>query len=175
MEAGEFNGDDPEDWRQAPFGRQLLKGRYAVYVRRFLDFFPPASVRILYFEDLRDRPRDTVGDACHFLGLDPEMYDDFEFSVENRSRRHRYPRLRTLASRTNRRMEPVLNRIPWLRRAARSAYNALNTSTTGSTLTLAPADVRRLRAYYAPFNSDLAQLAIELHLARGAPAWISTP
>jgi len=174
-EAAGFDADDPEDWGQAPFGRQLLKGRYAVYVRRFLDFFPPASVRILYFEDLRDRPRDTVADACHFLGLNPAMYDNFEFSVENRSRRHLHPRVRTLASRTNRRLEPALNRLPWLRRAARSAYNALNTSAAASTLTLAPPDVLRLHAYYTPFNRDLAQLATELQLARGAPAWVSAP
>jgi hypothetical protein len=172
-EAATIEEDGPEEWRQAPFGRQLLKGRYAVYVRRFLEFFPADSVRILYFEDLRDQPRETVADACQFLGLDPAMYDHFEFAVENRSRRHRHPRLRTLASRTNRRLEPALNRIPWLRRAARTAYNAVNTSTAETVLSFAPADAQRLRAYYAPFNSDLSQLAIQLQLARGAPAWAS--
>jgi len=174
-EAKSLEDEDSEQGQLTPFGRELLKGRYAVYLRYYLEIFPPSSLRILYLEHLHDRPVSAMTDACQFLGLDPAMYENFQFDVENKSRIHRHAGLRTFATRTSRRLEPMLNRASWLRRAARSAYNALNTSTAESTLTLVPADVRRLRAYYAPFNSELAQLAIELHLARGAPPWISTP
>ena len=50
--------------------------------------------------------------VCRFLDLDPVAFDDYEFSVENKSRKHRSSLLRTLASRTNEMAEPLLNRFP---------------------------------------------------------------
>lgn len=157
--------------RDAPLGRQLVKGRYAIYLRSFLEVFPPSALRVLYFEDLRDRPAQVVTEACEFLGLDPGMYREFEFAVENRSRRHRHSGLRTLASRANHRLEPMLNRVPWLRRAARSAYNAVNTESPGAEASFSRSDGERLADYFAPFDRQLAALVAETVIAGGAPPW----
>ena len=174
-EAKSLEDEDSDQGQSTPFGRELLKGRYVVYLRNYLEIFPPSSLRILYLEHLRDRPVSAMTDACHFLALDPAMYENFQFNVENKSRIHRHAGLRTFATRTNRRLEPMLNRAPWLRRAARFGYGLLNTPRTDSAHGIATADVEMLRDYYAPFNRDLAQLVSQLRLAPCAPVWAQLP
>ncbi|NDY94519.1 sulfotransferase family protein [Wenzhouxiangella limi] len=56
---------------------------YAAGVQRFVDDFGPEQVRIVLFDDLRDRPLATFSDILAFLGLDPGFQPQLD--VYNRS------------------------------------------------------------------------------------------
>lgn len=47
--------------------------RYATQIRPFIDRFGRDSVRILFFEDLVDRPEQLTEDVLSFLGVDAEV------------------------------------------------------------------------------------------------------
>ncbi len=47
----------------------LDQGHYQVYLRRWLDYFPPQQIMLLLFEDLRQFPLNLLGQVAAFLGL----------------------------------------------------------------------------------------------------------
>lgn len=57
-------------------------GLYADQVERYLTIFPAPQVKILLFENLRRRPRETAQDVYRFLGIDPAFVPSV--SVQNR-------------------------------------------------------------------------------------------
>jgi hypothetical protein len=56
-------------------------GLYAEQVERWLGTFPAAQVKVLLFESLRNRPRETSQDVYRFLGIDPAFVP--KISVQN--------------------------------------------------------------------------------------------
>lgn len=77
-------------WRDRALGKQTLsfeqateeelagrksyayvdRGRYLEQILRWCNHYPRSSLRVLIFEDLRDRPVDTFGSVCRFLEID---------------------------------------------------------------------------------------------------------
>jgi hypothetical protein len=48
----------------------LDRGRYLNQLLRVLEYYPTASLHVMLFEDLRDRPRDAYESVCSFLDID---------------------------------------------------------------------------------------------------------
>lgn len=67
------------------FGAYLYfsSGLYSEQVARYLTTFPPRQVKILLFENLQRRPRETAQEVYEFLGVDPTFVP--EVAVHNRS------------------------------------------------------------------------------------------
>ncbi|MFN2328348.1 MAG: sulfotransferase [Chromatocurvus sp.] len=57
-------------------------GRYARYLRRYIEVFGKQQILVLFYEDLRDHPEDLWRECCDFLGL----------AVETTPRAHRQNR-----------------------------------------------------------------------------------
>jgi hypothetical protein len=53
-----------------PF-RHLTRGRYLPYLEAAAELFPRSRLLVLLFEDLRDRPEETLAAACRHVGVDP--------------------------------------------------------------------------------------------------------
>jgi len=51
----------------------LEMGHYAEQLVRYLEIFPHSQIKILYFDDLRDRPTELFQDVLHFLGADATL------------------------------------------------------------------------------------------------------
>jgi hypothetical protein len=82
--------------------------RYATQIRPFLDRFGQDSVRILFFEDLIERPRALARDVLSFLGVDPEVQLPVRGTQANKSLRggRRHYRHGALPFRVLRRVAP---------------------------------------------------------------------
>jgi len=57
--------------------RFLNDGLYNQHLRRFLDYFPAANVKIILYEDIRAMPEEVVHDVNSFLGL-PDLGSDLQ-------------------------------------------------------------------------------------------------
>ena len=150
---------------------EVAKGLYADRLKQYLSIFPSSSMLILFYDDLESDTAGTTKKAARFAGLNPDFFDDFDFSVENRSRAHRSASLRTWASLANRRMEPVLNRAPAMRRWARALYNALNTTGKGGVDPDSGA-LDDLRRVYAGPNEQFAALLQGSFSVNDFPSWL---
>jgi hypothetical protein len=54
----------------APFWRYLELGRYGEQLQHLYRYFDPARVLVIRYRRLIDEPRETLDEACHFLGVD---------------------------------------------------------------------------------------------------------
>jgi hypothetical protein len=165
---------EPGNRQEEDIGWQVSKGGYAPFVQAYLDVFGAERMSVFFFDDFRTDPAAIVSAICHKIGLDPSYLDRYEFGVENRSRFHRNETLRTLGSQVNRRFEPLLNRVPAVRRALRKTYNQVNT-TDRQTLALSAPIAQELDNYFTPRNADLRRLLqSELGIDR-FPGWLAAP
>jgi hypothetical protein len=164
--------DDPSAQPLHTDGHELRKGRYANMLQEYLEVFRPEEILIAFYEDLARDSRQFMQQLCRTLEIDASFYEDFEFRIENRSRFHRSPRLRTLATRTNLMLEPLLNRLPAARRYARAAYNAVNTSQKRRA-TLNDEQRAELNRYFSESNTRLRDLLREHFPGLELPRWLT--
>jgi hypothetical protein len=153
-------------------GLQIEKACYAQYLSEFLKKVPAERLHVMFFENLRDTPLSTLQSLCNAIDLNSHFYDDYVFRVENRSRFHRNAKLRTLASKINAASEPVLNRLPIMRRWLRSVYNTVNT-VPGKGQSFDDQTIRRLREYFQPHNEALGTLLKQEFHIEAFPEWLS--
>lgn len=153
-------------------GLQIEKACYAQFLLDFLKKVPAERLHVMFFENLRDAPLSTLQSLCSAIDLDSSFYGDYMFRVENRSRFHRNAKLRTLASRVNAASEPVLNRLPIMRRSLRSIYNKVNT-VPGKGQSFDDQTLHRLREYFQPHNKALGTLLKQEFQMETFPDWLA--
>ena len=153
-------------------GLQIEKACYAQFVSEFLKKVPAERLHVMFFENLRDNPLSTLQSLCSSIDLDSHFYDDYVFRVENRSRFHRNAKLRTLASKINAASEPVLNRLPIMRRWLRSVYDKVNT-VPGKGQSFDDQTIRKLREHFQPHNEALGTLLKQEFQIEAFPDWLS--
>lgn len=158
--------------RDERIGRQIEKARYADFLLIYLKSVPADRLHVMFFEDLRDDPLSTVRSLCSRIDLDSHFYDNYVFRVENKSRFHRNSKLRTLASKVNSTSEPILNKLPLVRRSLRSLYNVVNT-VPGKGQSFDDGTLRRLREHFQPHNEALRTLLEQEFHIKVFPDWLS--
>jgi hypothetical protein len=139
--------------------RQLLErhgvidyGRYARQIEAYRQYFDPAQMLILIFEeDVIEKPKRGLEKACEFLGIDP----DFEFT---RSRKKVNAHRGSLAGLALNHYVPLL----------RPLWRLLDRLLPAADFTPSPETIRRLHEIYAPENERLYRL-----LGRRVRSWES--
>ena len=56
----------------------IQEGFYFDQLVRFHELFPQDHIRVLLYDDIRDRPESFMKDIYEFLGVDPEIHTGFE-------------------------------------------------------------------------------------------------
>ena len=153
-------------------GNQIEKAHYERFLEDYLQTIPASQMRIMFFEDIRDTPRESMQTLCDSIGLNSSFYLDYSFHVENRSRYHRNAGLRTLATKINATAEPVLNRIPFVRRKMRSFYDAVNTI-PGKGQSFDAEKLQDLRDHFQPHNDSLRSMLERNFDIDRLPEWLS--
>jgi hypothetical protein len=165
-------GDAPPGPRRNAW-HQYQRGCYAKFLTEYLHFFEPEQLCVLFFDELAKDPRALMTTVTRFLGIDPGYFETFDFVVENRTRAHRSRPLQAVASRVNLALEPVLNRVPGVRRGLRHVYELVNERQSKGGSSEVSAEVRhRLEAVFEPSNRELATLLAERFPQVTLPSWL---
>jgi hypothetical protein len=150
---------------------ELQNGLYSQNVQLLLEQFGADSVFIGFLETLSDDPSTFMRNLASFLGIDSHFYDSFEFSIENPNIDVRNPELYRVALLINEKLEPLLNRVPRLRKILRAFHYQLNhhkeTRSPGSLQT-----IETLRLYYESDRSSLRECLSRIGI-KELPAWLS--
>lgn len=84
---------DPRPVDQRPYRLQAVEHcRYSVYVEEFLRVLGRERVLILWFDELKRDPLAVMQRVCSFIGINPAVYEDYTFPMQNESMRIRRPR-----------------------------------------------------------------------------------
>lgn len=114
--------------------------------------------RIVFFDDVVDDPRSSVRSICEWLAIDSGAFDDFQFSVDNKTEQYRNRILQQTAVTLNRRGERFFHRHQSLKRLLRRGYYSVNKAAAEPTMSVT--ERARLSDFYRPYNATLAdQLA----------------
>lgn len=151
---------------------QIRKGEYCHLLREYLSTFAAEKILVIFFDSFRADPRNSLDEVCNFINLSSDIYDAYDFRVENQSRYHRSTALRTFGSKTNLLLEPVLNRLPPLRRVVRRAYNMANV-TARKTHHIDEISVGKLEEHFAPHNRELRDLLLSHKQGIELPEWLT--
>lgn len=143
----------------APSGqpwRAVEQGRYARYLRPYIDVLGRNRVETLFFEEVTGRPREALRRIASFAGIDADFYDAYTFRVRNRTRDVRSARLHAAYRWLLRTVRYRVHQWPWLHSALRRLrawidplYYAFAARTDEPTVDVPPALRGRLRRYYA--------------------------
>jgi hypothetical protein len=161
---------DELPYRQQAFRQELRISCYGDFLPHFVAQFGADNVLVTYFDQLQDAPRELMRQISAFAEIDPSIYDDFVFHVENKTRIHRSEALRSVSGNLNASLEPLLNRLPGLRRAARSIYDFINVP-QGQDIEIPDASRQRLDDFFAPKNAELADWMRSTYPDNDFPAW----
>jgi hypothetical protein len=126
-------------------------------------------LKVLYFDDLSSDVAATVKDVCGWLGIDPDVVDDFDLAVENRTEQVRSRAAQQLALTLNRRSERFFRRNPGVKRRLRRAYYVVNGDP--AELTMSDSAATRLAEFYAPFDKRLVEQLEGMNVP--PPPWVA--
>jgi Sulfotransferase domain len=140
---------DPE---RTPIPRLLDHGFYYRQLMSFMRVFPPEQIRILLYDDIRQRPSEVFADVCGFLGIDAAVAPQ---RVESRVKDKATPVIPPAARRL---LAPLKDLVaPYRQTRAFAAVRGLFARTLRYP-PLTPALRERLAALYAEDIANLSEL-----------------
>jgi hypothetical protein len=161
---------DKLPYRQRAFRQELRISRYVDFLPFYTDAFGADNVCVSFFDSLTADPRQLMNDISAFSGIDSAVYDEFNFRVENRTRLHRSALLRKVSGTLNAQLEPLLNWLPSLRRAARGVYDFVNVQRDEDSL-ISETGRQTLENFCAPWNAELCDWLTTNYPDRPLPPW----
>jgi hypothetical protein len=78
---GKFKGD----FASYVVEDRLAESRYHDYISKWVTTFGKVNIYLIYFDDLKDRPKDLMIRLCQFLAIDPAIYSQFDFEQKNKT------------------------------------------------------------------------------------------
>lgn len=139
--------------------RELELGKYAAWLDWWLEKLARNRLHLMLFEQLRQEPEAVIKEVCAPLGVDPGFYEGFSFEGQNVTYAVGKQRVHRLA----RRVASVIPRNLFRERVKRYYLRWQNQA--ASPEFDYDEGLRRVRAYFAPWNRDLAN-RYELDLER---------
>jgi hypothetical protein len=140
------------DPARTPIPRLLDHGFYHRQLMSFMRVFPPEQIRILLYDDIRQRPSEVFAGVCGFLGIDATVAPQ---SVESRIKDKATPVLPPTARRL---LAPLKDLVaPYRQTRAFAAVRGLFARTLRYP-PLTPALRKRLAALYAEDVARLSEL-----------------
>ncbi len=150
---------------------QIQMGCYVDNLEKYISCFGKDKICIVFFDEIASDLRRVMGNLCTHLDIDQSFYDDYEYTVENKTRQYRYQFLHAITLKLNSYFEPILNRFPQARKTIRHAYNILfEVRRERDTMQQETREV--LNEFYRPWNKELAKLLNREYPELLLPSWL---
>ena len=145
-------------------------GRYMQYLPDWFSVFGERNIKIVFFDAIVSNPHQVMNDLCDWLDLDPEVYSDTTFGVENKTVQYQYAWMHRLAVSVNMNAELFLRKHPKLKEYIKKIYYKMNGDNSPSQ----SIDVndKLLKELYMRDNQRLSDFLIT-HGYKDLPTWLS--
>lgn len=143
-------------------------GYYANYLEDWVDVFGQ-SLKVLFFDDLKQDSKGFLQDTCQWLDLDESFIETLDLNVQNKSVGYKNAGLQKLALSINDRAEKFWRANQGIKDVLRTVYYSLNGRPHQGGVdeqTLA-----RVQAIYQPYNQRLAS-QLRSHGYAKLPNWL---
>jgi hypothetical protein len=150
------------------FLKGLSIGMYGGFVPAWATAFP-ATLRVLFFDDLREDPRAMVTDLCRWLGIDEGVAAGFSYETRNPTVHPKSLAAARSAQVARGISHRLLGGAPGIRRRLRDVYVRLNTGSIDERP--APETLAHLTRIHAGSNAATAEALRRLGVER-LPGWL---
>lgn len=80
-----FRFKDSDDYQIDRQHRFLIEGNYSHYLKKYKQLFPN-SVNVIFYENIKDNPKEVVKSIVQENGLNTDFYDEYDFRSYNKTR-----------------------------------------------------------------------------------------
>lgn len=101
-------------------------GLYAEYLNQWYNVIDKANIKVIFFEELKYSPQETLNNICNWLEIPIDQYDNYDFVIQNKTINVKNKLLHSVATKINRKIEPILIRNQKLKNNIRNIYNSIN-------------------------------------------------
>lgn len=150
-----------------PYSRAIQEGFYANYLKPWIDNYGE-NMKIVYFEDLKNNPKCFVTDILNWLHLDTGVYENFDFTIENKTVFAKNKLFHKTALLLNERFENFLRNSPNFKNKIRNIYYKFNKSKEEEKFDVGI--INELQQIYQEPNRQLKELLIKEELK--CPSWL---
>lgn len=141
------------------------QGRYADYLEKWLVFYNPEDVKIIFFEELVSDPVGQMKSLAAFLSIDPDYYHGFDFQPYNQTVSVRFPKLHN----AYRGVQLLVRRFVFpypkvhavlrgIRAGLEPLYARVNRQSDAPDFQFSQATLQALYEYYNPSNIKLVKI-----------------
>lgn len=145
-------------------------GRYIDFLPGWFDVFGADRIKVVFFDDLKERPQAVTVQLANWLGIDSTPFLNAVYGVENKTVPYKFSAVHKVAIGMNRMLEPVLRRQPALKKAIRNLYYFFNAGRDESGVT--DEQKNELLDMYAEDNRRLA-IFLRQQGYVDFPAWLA--
>ena len=142
-------------------------GFYNRYISDWIDQFGD-RLNILFLDDLKRNPGEVFVELCEWLGVESDFYNDFDFSVENRTAQYTNKRMQQIALFINVKSESLFRKFPIAKQCLRGIYAFLNQE---KIQTITQAEKDRINNIYCASNHELASNLRNIGI-HNLPRWL---
>jgi len=144
-------------------------GFYIHYLIEWFDVFGKENIKVIFFEDLVSAPKDVMVSLSNWLKVDSNLFEDMNYTVENKTVSYRFKIAHKMALKANQIGEPILRKIPLVKRAVRSIYYFFNSGKTNKIISEETKE--EISQFYSESNQQLANF-LKLNGYNELPVWL---
>ena len=161
--------DQIDVYEENVYVRGLVQGFYTLHLRLWLESFGD-NVKFFFFDDLKNDPGYLMKEICAWLDIAYDIYQNDNFSVENKGINLRNRFIHRWASLINMKFEPFFRSYYPLKQFLRKLYFWINTSNRSEQL--GDSSRSMLASVYNPYNQELYNLLTSRGYRR-LPPWLN--
>ncbi|MBL7923366.1 MAG: sulfotransferase [Bacteroidia bacterium] len=155
--------------KQDYFTRGVREGFYSDYLEDWFNRFGD-NLKVVFFDDLKNRPMELTGEICQWLGLPADRYKPEDFTVENKTVYYKNKAVHKFILRINRKLEAFWRRNHAFKKKLRSFYYLFNAAASKGEK-VDERSGKLLSELYKPYNQSLKSMLKERGYTN-LPGWL---
>jgi len=168
-----------EQCQAMPMEEKLKAENFVFFAREaghYADFLPDwhelygDQLKVVFFDHLKSDARTWVKDICRWLDLDPDLYDEMSFTVENKSVNYKNRRMMRFAFAIDEKFQGLWNRFPRFKGFLSWAHRGVNVNPIKEKMD--PELRGELEEHYRPYNAKLKEQLAAMGQADDLPDWV---
>lgn len=146
--------------------RAMEQGKYSKYLNRYLQKYGKDRIRICFYEDLKNDPKEFCTGIAAFAGIDASYFDTYQFEIFNRSVPVKSVSVHQLFRKLKRTIRPVTRIFParvreklkFAGRKAENIYLSANRETGSPEISISDTTLQYLQQQYQNELQEIRQL-----------------
>jgi len=153
-----------------PYSNEFFECEYFDYLPAWYENFDDNDIKILFFDDLKNSPKEVVEKILNWLGLEITNTKDEKFIAENKSVEFKSKNLQKIIIKLIHFAEPFLRRNYKIKNFFRNVYYSINVKK--SNIKVNQSTIKKIDKLYEPKNKLLKDFLQQKGYTR-FPSWLN--